>query len=413
MDKNRFAVTLTIFAVFISASHADNSMANQTGVGARALSFANNYVAAANDMSSVYWNPAALAFLPVREAQASFDVLSNTSTTEYYGTQQTSDIRRLRIASAGCLFAVPASRGGLTFAGALQSPYVFERNPSFHGIVPATRIQREDLYRGYGSLHFWSGGVGIQVAPGVGIGISPSLVTGKETIKERWSETDSGLVTQSGSDDVERTYIGYDLRIGALYKLLNGNVLIGGRFVVPQRIWFTENSTYSGTYDGELTSSFSGAVGAAGVLPFGTVSTEFRFRAPYDFINPADVIPESSPAHHSKNGAGIGAEIPIFKTNALVRCGYSWDQFDLYQFAMKYANEPVGSEYENDLVGWGTSGITVNNDRQELTAGCAYISNSIGFEASYGYQFWNLTTNNRRSENEHLQRGMVSMSVRF
>lgn len=400
---------------------ADNSMANQVGVGARAFSFANNYVAAANDMSAVYWNPAALAFLPVREAQAAFDMPANTSETDYFGTTQTSAIRRIRLAGAGFMSAVPTARGGLTFAAALQSPVVFERNPSFHGIIPNSSVFWEDTHRGFGDLRYWSGAFGIQVAPGLGIGIAPSLVTGREVIHDNQQETTSGVMTRSYSYKLDRTYFGYDFRAGILYSLMQDRLHIGGRIVFPQTIWFNEKWIDSGnSYPGVLTSSFSGAMGGAITLPFGTVSTEFRFRAPYDYLYPEENIPESSPAHFFKNGGGIGVEIPVMKTDVLMRGGYSLDEFDLYQYAMKYDNEPVGAEFTvagDSITGsWGTNGIDVNSNRQEFTFGLAYVTAGFSIEATYGYQFWKLTTNGNignRHEDEHLQRILISMSTRF
>jgi hypothetical protein len=419
MNKKVFLVILAGIAGQGVMTFADNSMANQIGVGARAFSFANNYVAASNDMSSVYWNPAALSFLPVREAQAAFDVLGNTSATDYFQSTESSSIRRIRLASAGFMSAVPTARGGLTFAAALQSPVVFERNPSFHGMIPNTAVLWKDVYRGFGDLRYWSGAFGIQVAPGLGIGIAPSLVTGRETIRENLRETTSGVVTRNNSYNLDRTYFGYDLRAGILYSLVQDRLHIGGRLVFPQTIWFNEKWIDSGnSFPGVLASSFSGAMGAAVSLPFGMVSTEFRFRAPYDYLFPEDNIPENSPARHFKNGGGIGAEIPLLKTNVLLRGGYSLDEFDLYQYAMKYDNEPVGAEFTGDSItgSWGTNGIEVNNNRQELTFGLAYVTIGFSIEATYGYQFWKLTTNGNIGnlhENEHLQRIMISLSTRF
>lgn len=420
MNNKIFLVILAATAGQWTMVSADNSMANQVGVGARAFSFANNYVAAANDMSAVYWNPAALAFLPVREAQAAFDVLGNTSNTDYFQSTQTSSIRRIRLASAGFMSAVPTARGGLTFAAALQSPVVFDRNPSFHGMIPNSSVLWEDTFRGFGDLRYWSGAFGIQVAPGLGIGISPSLVTGRETIRDNQQETTSGVLARNYSYNFDRTYLGYDFRAGILYSLIQDRLHIGGRIVFPQTIWFNEKWIDSGyTYQGVLTSSFSGAMGAAALLPFGTISTEFRFRAPYDYLYPEENIPESSPAHYFKNGGGIGVEIPVLKTNVLLRGGYSLDEFDLYQYALKYDNEPVGAEFTGDSIitgSWGTNGIDVNNNRQEFTFGVAYVTEGFSIEATYGYQFWKLTTNGnigKRHEDEHLQRIMVSMSTRF
>ncbi len=412
MKRSNRIVIAGLVVGCISCAQGDVTPINQVGVGARAYSFANNYVAAANDMSSIFWNPAALSFLPVREFQVSVDMLSNTGNTDFLGTKEISDIQRLRLANIGFLSAVPTSRGGLTFAAAYQSPYIFDDNPSFNGsyIDNNQSIQLNRNYRAYGNLNFWSGAFGLQVAPGLGIGASLSLVTGSEKINDVFLKETDGIVVDSYYDsymyDVERSYMGYDLRLGLLY-LLTEKVRLGARLVLPQTIWFTEDPPIDeGFSQGRLFSSYSGAVGISTVLPMATLSSEFRFRAPYDYVDPEDVIPSNSPAHYSRVGAGLGAEIPLFIKNALVRLGYSWDQFDTHPFAIKYDNDTSQAE-------WGTDGVTANQDRHLLTAGLAYVSSGFSIEASYGYQFWKLNTNGTLNEDNHSQRLLVSWSTRF
>jgi hypothetical protein len=374
-------------------------------------------VAAANDMSAIYWNPAALSFMPVREFQIASDMLTNTSSTSFYGTNQESSVRRLRLSDVGFLTSLPTSRGGLTFGVSLQNPFIFDNNPSFNG--SNGNIQDKDTYRGYGSLNYWSGAFGLQMAPGLGVGAAISLVTGTEKIKHSFLKLTSGYIADgiydNYDDTKERDYFGYDIRLGLLYLLPNNLVRIGARLTLPQTIWFDETSSFSGDYKGQLFSSFNGAIGVAGNLPFMTLSTELRFRAPYDYMTPDEAIPSTSPAHQLKIGAGAGAEIPLFKSNFLFRMGYSWDQYDLYQFAMQYDGETTGFD-QNDQTSWGTAGYSVVKDRGQVTAGLAYVISNISFEASYGYQFWKLTASdgiNTRYDNDRLQRVLVSMSLRY
>jgi hypothetical protein len=299
----------------------------------------------------------------------------------------------------------------------LQNPFIFDNNPSFNG--SNGNIQDKDTYRGYGSLNYWSGAFGLQMAPGLGVGAAISLVTGTEKIKHSFLKLTSGYIADgiydNYDDTKERDYFGYDIRLGLLYLLPNNLVRIGARLTLPQTIWFDETSSFSGDYKGQLFSSFNGAIGVAGNLPFMTLSTELRFRAPYDYMTPDEAIPSTSPAHQLKIGAGAGAEIPLFKSNFLFRMGYSWDQYDLYQFAMQYDGETTGFD-QNDQTSWGTAGYSVVKDRGQVTAGLAYVISNISFEASYGYQFWKLTASdgiNTRYDNDRLQRVLVSMSLRY
>ena len=334
----------------------------------------------------------------------------------------------MRLADIGFMAALPTSKGGLTFAGALQNPIVFDNNPSFHGqyIDNSNRlIQDDQTYRGYGGLNFWSGAFGLQVAPGLGIGAAISLITGSESIKNTFQKLTSGVVVDSFNDsyvdETTRDYYGYDLRLGLLYMLPNQKIRLGMRITLPQTIWYDENYTL-GNSKGQLYSSFSGAIGAAATLPFMTISTELRCRAPYDYLAPEDAIPTSSPAGSTKMGAGAGFEIPLFNSNILVRLGYSWDQYDIYQFAMKYDNEVTGANSSTDNSGWrstDTYGVTysVVKDRQQFSGGLAYVGSGMSIEASYGYQFWQLNANdinnNMRTDKDQLQRFLVSMSFRY
>jgi hypothetical protein len=408
--NKRALLSAVVFGAF-SLVCADITAINQVGVGARAYSLANNYVAAANDMSSIFWNPAALSFIPAREFQASVDMLSNTNNTDFFGSSVSSDVRRLRLANMGYLSAVPTSRGGLTFAAAFQSPYAFDDNPSFLGQYTDKNghvVQVNNDYRAYGDLNFWSGAFGLQVAPGLGIGAALSLVTGSEKINDVFVEETDGVAQGNNNYtyDAERTFLGYDIRLGLLYSPIE-KVRIGARLVLPQTIWFNEDPPIdSGFTKGRLFSSYSGAIGISTILPLATLSSEFRFRAPYDYANPQDIIPSSSPAHYSRVGAGLGAEIPLFVKNTLLRLGYSWDQYDTHTFAIQYDNDTSQAV-------WGTNGATVNQDRQLLTAGLAFVSSGTSLEISYGYQFWKLNTNGALNEDDHIQRLVVSLSNRF
>lgn len=414
MKKNKYLAGIFFLGSCAAIALADIAVVNQVGVGARAFSLANNYVALSNDLSGVFWNPGALSFLPVREFRISTDFLRKSDNTEFAGTKAGSDLQRIRMDNIGFLFAVPTSRGGLTFAGAFQSPYIFDDNPSFKGIYKGASYNQ--YYRDYGNLNYWSGAFGLQVAPGFGVGAAISLVTGTEKTRRLFSKLFNGVLLDTFNDNYEnnviRTYLGYDLRLGMLYSV--NKVNIGARLVLPQTIWFSESYAetypsaplweYDTTRQGRLFSPIKGALGASTSLPFGTISTEVRFRAPYDLANPEDSIPSYSAAHHSSAGVGLGIEIPLGNSKTLFRGGYSWDQYDTHLFTL---------QYDNGKPGWSTEGLAVARDRQLMTGGLAYVATSWSLEGSYGYQFWKLATNSLLIENNRLQRVLVSFSIRY
>jgi hypothetical protein len=419
MKKNIITLAIALSGC-IGLINADITMINQTGVGGRAYSFANNYVALSNDISSVYWNPAALSFLPVREFQVSTDIVRNFTTADFYGTEEKTGVQRLRLDNIGFLTSVPTNKGGLTFAGAYQSPYIFDDNPSFSGSYTNSSneaVQVDRNYRSYGNLNFWSGACGLQIAQGLGIGASFSLVSGKENIRNILYRLTDGSIANDTNDDYDnstvRDYIGYDVRLGLMYTP-NSDLRFGLRLVLPQTIWFDEsaNETYphsnlyeaSGSWKGELNSSYSGAIGVAYAFRFMTLSSEVRFRAPYDFVFPNEVIPDNCIAHRTNMGAGLGAEAPLWSTKMILRAGYSWDQYDPYSFVKKYDGESID---------WSGNGLNVDEDRNLVTAGLAYITSSWCIEGGYGCQFWKVNTDNILKEEHVLHRFLLSFSFRY
>jgi hypothetical protein len=251
-------ILLTGLLTFIKAEPV---MVNQVGAGARAYSLANNYVALSNDVSGVFWNPAALSFLPIREFQISIDGLDNHNSADFHGTNEVSDVRRLRMSNVGYLLSIPATQGGLSVAATVQTPYIFDDNPTFNGVysnVKNQTIQIQQDYKGYGGLTLIGGAFGIQLAPGFGIGASVSIVSGSEKIHRIVDQKTNGVWLDVINDDydytAERKYIGYDCRLGLFYAPAS-IIRLGMRFSLPQQIWFDEN--ISEVYPGDRCASLS------------------------------------------------------------------------------------------------------------------------------------------------------------
>jgi hypothetical protein len=424
MKKKFYCRIIIAVTGFYGIVNADPVAINQVGVGARAFSMANNYVALSNDISGVYWNPAALSFLPVREFQAAVDVLDQKNNADFAGLQERSDIRRIRLSSIGALASVPASRGGFTFAGAVQTPFIFDDNPSFQGTYRNANnrtISLDQQYKGYGSLTYISGAFGLQVAPGLGVGATASMVVGSERIHKILFRQTDGAVLDTYYDNYDQTMdrgnIGYDLRFGMFYSPFE-MLRFGMRLSLPQHIWFTEDYSefypntdslpYSDSFSGQLLSSYSGAMGVAVRLPYLTVSSEIRARAPYDVVYADEQIPSSSPAAHVRMGLGLGVEAPVSTTKLVVRGGYSWDQYDPFLFVRKYDGESIS---------WSTDGLTAKKNRNLLSAGLAYVDDKWSIEGAYGYQTWTPATQRENvpllTENYALNRFTLSFSVHY
>jgi hypothetical protein len=427
MERKILSSSMLVSAVLVGMCFGQIEISHMTGVGTRAYGLANNFVALSNDQSGLFWNPAGLAFVPSREIQVSLDALSQRANTDFFDQGGTSVVQRLRLVNLGYMHAFPASQGGLTIAGALQNPYTFDDVRSFSGSYQSggnTVFESKNL-KNYGSLNFWTGGFGLQVAEGLGVGVSASFVMGSAQGENIVYRDTNGVLSDSINDNyddnVTRSYMGYDIRFGLLYNFAK-HFNVGLRFVLPQTIWFTQditetnpNTSYASynfpTASGKIFSSYSGAVGVSGTFPFMTFSTEFRARAPYSFAYPADNIPDQSLASKTIIGAGIGLEVPLFVSTTLLRAGYSWDQFDTHLFARQYDDPALN--YPQGEPNWDPLEESPVGDQQLITLGTAFIMKNACLEISYGYNFWKLETSDHLTESHIQNRLVTSLSFRF
>ena len=86
------------------------------GIGTRAYGMAGNFTALAGDFSALFWNPAGLAFVPVREVHCAVDLDRQDTRTELAGTGDRVSRQRIRLSSAGLMRSVPTVRGGFGLA---------------------------------------------------------------------------------------------------------------------------------------------------------------------------------------------------------------------------------------------------------------------------------------------------------
>jgi hypothetical protein len=396
---------------YTSAVPVDNS--------ARLMSMGSAGVALPGDLSTLQANPAALAFMPKREFEASIDWIGESADAAIFGRSFNSELSRLRFARFGLLNAVPVARGGLAFAFAFHRPYAFCDLDSYQALYFDNQnqyIRTENDYRDYGDLSYWSGGCGIQVAQGLGIGIAASLITGAEHERLTFFKTVDDSIIDPMWDDFDRStsrnYLGYDVRAGIGYAPID-RLYIGARVVFPQSIWFAENveeqyphsqePDYAANPDGKLISSFSAATGASLRLRFMTIAAEIHGRAPYSMVYLDQRFPAESPAAYAKGGGAAGIEVPL-PTKTLLRAGYGIDQPDMYAFARLYD----GADAD-----WGLGGLAYKGYRQQFTFGVCQMVNAFCIEAAYGCQIFRLTKNETLASDHAIQRIVVSAALQY
>ncbi len=419
---------LIAFILIVNIAAEDNvRFGFENGFGARAFSMANNYVALSNDLSAIYWNPAALSFSLTREFQLTFDMSSLNGTSTFSGNQQTTNMNRIKLSNTGFMYSFPATQGGLTIAFSYSNPFVFDDvyKASVGFFSEGQQLIIDESFRTSGGLKYFSGGFGLQVAPRVGVGTSVSFVHGREDL-ERMTYISNGYSDISVDYGIKGKYAGYDVRVGAVYK--DDLLSAGLRFVFPQviRIRETDNEKErsnspetgaqydesSGRYRGKMYSSYNGAAGISLTLPMLAITAEGRAVLPFGFVFPSEEIPNSSQAAYFKLGGGVGLEFPVGKMPMLVRTGYSFDEVDLHRYISKYDGE--------DFI-WNDDNFRVDKDRHQISAGVVFFSSNISLDIGYCYSMWKITEKvihngvfeGNLKHDYSLHKLMLSLSLRY
>jgi hypothetical protein len=385
----------------------------------------NNFTALSNDYSAVFWNPAGLAFAPVREIHVGMGLTSAMSTTDLGSVSTDYSKSTFNFSSAGIVRSLPTKQGGLSFAFGYSSPYSFEDLQRFRGddvytgssylwtatdtLYPGNTLHYDDakMYVN-GRLGLFTGAVGLQVAERLGVGVSMSFIYGKSSsTKSILSHTSRGSILDDGTDIRSQTkYTGIDIRLGAMYKITS-KLTSGMRLEIPQTIHFfnkVSDSYQTETHRGQLKSSLSGGAGLAYTFPFSTISADVQFRSPNPEI-------EDGALSHWKGGAGGGIEIPIPKTNVLLRGGYSWKQSDLFPFA-EFNSRDI-------LVKDDQYAASDADDVHMFSAGATIIiSDAIQLEGAYTNTRFRLKTvdpdwRNILEKKTTLHRGNITVTVQY
>jgi hypothetical protein len=395
---------------------------HEIGNGVRSMGLAGNVTALADDPSSSYWNPGGLSFLTQREVFANMGYIGQTSNARVQENEYEKTLMRLRFSPAGILYPVPVERGGLALSFSVNNAF------NFDDILTYSSNKITDLgeavstgsdYRMYGGLDFWTIAGGIQVGPGVGVGVAVSLITGSENARFVFLRTFDGQVTDTLENDFSdrymRSYTGIDVRGGLLYRP-NKNLRLGLRVVLPRWISFEESVksvSPSGSGKerseegimGDLYSSYEGAVGAAYEFKSLIFTVDVRGRLPYLLLRPIEDISAASDAAHVRTGIGGGIEFPLFLPTLTGRTAYSFDEYDTHRFVVQYDNEsepdfsPDPSKPEINI--------------HSIAAGFSVDFAKVSLDFGYKFGWWRLNTNTIIQETHLLHQAQMGLSWRF
>ncbi|MBD3315818.1 MAG: hypothetical protein GF344_08535 [Chitinivibrionales bacterium] len=267
-------------------------------------------------------------------------------------------------------------------------------------------------YLAVGQLDFWTAGMGFTVAPNFSLGAALSLITGHGTDELRFNKATDGAVADPLSDryhvTVERRYVGFDTRLGFMYRSLSG-LSLGFRLELPSVVAFQEEGcevvpaapeeSYEYRMRGTLKSYYAGAFGIGYESPFFLITAEVNARAP----RPHRHLDER--VEYWKSGAGLGIEIPLLDRTLVLRGGYSWREYNPTPYIVAY---DYPTEEGNEVEPKSHDGV------HTFSAGCGLcLGDRVLLDMGFAQRMYDLGTSRIVQENHRSQRALASITVGY
>ncbi len=250
--KNVLLTTLfTLLIIQISlaqtAEDAINLIANENGFGIRANSMGNAYSAAADDYSSVYWNPAGLAMVKKTEISGGLYNLRINNEFDYLGNTSSTNNDYTKLQSIGFAYPFPVVRGAFTIAFGYQRIQDLDKNINFSGyntnsnglyfdfgldepVAFDKNILQKQSIVSEGYMRQYSIAAAMDLSPNLSGGISVNFVGGKEGYTSNFYQQDinnyyedfpSDLYSYNYKQTINSTFQGVEYKLGGLARLAN------------------------------------------------------------------------------------------------------------------------------------------------------------------------------------------------
>ncbi|MDZ7372744.1 MAG: outer membrane protein transport protein [candidate division KSB1 bacterium] len=222
-----------------------NLVGQPMGIGARALGLGGAYVAAADDYTALYWNPAGLALIRKTECNLGLSHTRHRDEATAFGVSVTDRTNQTRLNAAGLVLPVPTYRGSLVFAFGYHRPRTFDNSFAFRWFNPTPNDRVTQQWNEFedGYLDVWSAGGAIDVSPDLSVGLSMSRWGGKNSYQWTLREYDSqDLYTFAqglDEDNIHTSVKAYEFKVGALYRL-GSLVRLGATLTLPRTFTFSE-----------------------------------------------------------------------------------------------------------------------------------------------------------------------------
>lgn len=317
--KRAIFLSLIMMFVFTAGSRAqiieDALRLSHSGnlVSARSAGMGNAFVGLANDASALYWNPAGLGQLRMREFSIGLANVGMNNDASMFGVTTSGSESGVVLTDLNLAIPFPVARGSfvvaagynrlLDYTGTIQldvfNPqssiqsslyntdeeldfawnlgledtlvltYLDEGKPGWFAIPIANRVQQTTELFEDGGLNQWSFGGSFEIAPNAMLGLTLNVLSGSYRYERTFIEDDVNNVWQDvivGIDDVARTDFqrleleenweqnisGWNMRFGFLYNL-NDVARFGVAVQTANMLTISEDYTKTGS------SSFSNA----------------------------------------------------------------------------------------------------------------------------------------------------------
>ena len=408
---------------------------NNTGIGARAMGMGGAQIAAANDVTAIVSNPAALARVKQVEVQLGLNLWKRKMETRLESSRGTGTVSESTdfsgLGTVGGAYPVPTNQGSLVFAAAYNR--VKEFSGRFRTAGYSDNLQGnltgESIEDGGMGMYSFAGA--IDISPNVSVGASIDFWNGsyKRNNHQLLNDPDSAkspysqLDINTADDDITAwsfkpgfLYFQKDFRLGGFIRFPmtfniderysnEGYSRKDGQFfqlyeVIDPSSDFNDGDdyTYSGKFKYKVKApmqlGFGFALGHTGgtILAF-DVNYENWKQATFDYEDPNYFLDRYRTATTWK----IGIEQPIPIIDGVLRAGY---QRHPITFIGPRTNEA------------GAPFIDVRNDRDYLTLGFgAQFDPSFGIDVGYTHGFWS-TKEIPRTDEENRDNIYVAITYR-
>lgn len=275
MTKLIFGILFTFGIVSgQSAYDAIHITENEEGFGTRALAMGGAYTALANDYAGIYWNPAGLGSIDKTAIHAELSHLQFSNDALYMGNLTSNNQGFTKLKSLGFVMPLPTSQGSFVIAGGFNRVLDYDDHLYFEGFGDVSNdigfeieddngdiyfypfdqgVYRQEEVRSEGSLRQWSLGGALALSPNFTIGLTTSLVHGKEEYNFGFSQFDDDeLYYEYPGDFDEYTvnqyllsdYYALNLKLGGMVDL-NNMLRVGGVITFPSTYYVEETHSFS------------------------------------------------------------------------------------------------------------------------------------------------------------------------